>query len=165
VEINGTQTVIKRYNHKGFWHSFRQTIQGSRARKCWFHGHRFDDLRIPTAKPLAFIEKTIGRVIHCSYIINEFVDGIKFDKYLRDLSRIESEQAQMFERVEDILRHMEQYHITHGDLKPANILITPAGPVLIDLDSVRVHRFGITFRRARDKDIKRLSAITTLTPR
>jgi tRNA A-37 threonylcarbamoyl transferase component Bud32 len=165
AQINDRQVVIKRYNHKGFWHSLRQTLQGSRARKCWFHGHRFDDLCIATPKPLAFIEKTRGGIVYCSYIINEFVEGVKFDKYLRDLSRIESEQAEMFERVEAVLRHMEQYRITHGDLKPSNILITSKGPTLIDLDSVRVHKIGFIFRRARDKDIKRLSSITRLSGR
>lgn len=165
AQINGKQVVIKRYNNKGFWHSLRQTLQGSRARRCWLQGHRFDDLRIPTAEPLAFIEKTRGGLVYCSYIINEFVDGVKFDKFLRDLSRIESEQTQMFERVEAIIRHMEQYRITHGDLKPANILITPEGPTLIDLDSTRVHRFGFLFRRALNKDLKRFSSITTLPPR
>ncbi len=113
----------------------------------------------------AFIEKTRGGLVYCSYIINEFVEGVKFDKFLRDLSRIESEQAQMFERVEAMIRHMEQYHITHGDLKPSNILITPEGPTLIDLDSARVHRVGFLFRRALNKDLKRLSSITTLPPR
>jgi tRNA A-37 threonylcarbamoyl transferase component Bud32 len=165
VQINDRPVVIKRYNHKGFWHSLRQTFQGSRARRCWMHGHRFDELRIPTPMPLAFIEKTRGGIVYCSYILNEYAEGVKFDKFLRDLSRIESEQAQMFERVETILRHMEQYHITHGDLKPSNILITPNGPTLIDLDSVRVHKIGFLFKRARNKDIKRLSSITTLTPR
>jgi len=165
TEINGRQVVIKRYNNKGFWHSLRQTLQGSRARRCWLQGHRFDDLCIPTAEPLAFIEKTRGGLVYCSYIINEFVEGVKFDKFLRDLSRIESDQAQMFERVEAMIRHMEQYHITHGDLKPSNILITPEGPILIDLDSTRVHRIGFLFRRALKKDLKRLSSITTLPPR
>jgi tRNA A-37 threonylcarbamoyl transferase component Bud32 len=165
VEINGRPVVIKRYNHKGFWHSLRQTLQGSRARRCWLHGHRLDELRIPTPRPLAFIEKKHGGLIYCSYILNEFADGVKLDKFLRDLSRIESEQAQMFERVETILRHMEQYRITHGDLKPSNILITSKGPTLIDLDSLKVHRIGILFRRARDKDVKRLAAITSLPPR
>jgi tRNA A-37 threonylcarbamoyl transferase component Bud32 len=165
VEINGRPVVIKRYNHKGFWHSFRQTLQGSRARRCWLHGHRFDELRIPTPTPLAFIEKTRGGLVYCSYILNAFTEGVKFDKFLRDLSRIESEQAQMFERVEATLRHMEQYRITHGDLKPSNILITSQGPTLIDLDSVRVHQIGIIFRRARDKDLKRLSSLSDLTIR
>ncbi len=158
VEINGRPVVIKRYNHKGLVHSLRQTLQGSRARRCWLHGHRFDELRIPTPAPLAFIEKKRGAIIYCSYILNEFAEGVKLHEYLQDLSLLESDQAQMLERVEMILRHMEQYHITHGDLKPTNILITSRGPTLLDLDSVKVHRLSLLFRRARDKDLKRLSS-------
>jgi len=81
------------------------------------------------------------------------------------LSRIESEQAGMLERVETILRHMEQYRITHGDLKPSNILVTSRGPTLLDLDSVRVHRSNLLFRRARDKDLKRLSSLSDIADR
>jgi tRNA A-37 threonylcarbamoyl transferase component Bud32 len=159
VDINGRAIVIKRYNHKGLWHSIRQTLKGSRARRCWLHGHRFDELKIPTPAPLAFIEKTRGPLIHCSYILNEYAEGIKLCDFLRDLSRTETEQAEALEQVEAILRQMEEYRITHGDLKSSNIIITSGGPVLIDLDSVKVHRTGLSFGRARAKDIRRLSIL------
>jgi len=159
VEISGRAVVIKRYNHKGLWHSIRQTLKGSRARRCWLYGHRFDELKIPTAAPLAFIEKTQGPLVYCSYILNDYVEGTKLCNFLRDLSRTEAEQTEAVERVEAILRQMEEYHITHGDLKPSNIIITSGGPVLIDLDSVRVHRTGLSFRRARAKDLRQLSIL------
>lgn len=162
VEINGRAIIIKRYNYKGLWHSIRQTLKGSRARRCWLHGHRFDELKIPTPAPLAFIEKTWGPLIHCSYILNEYAEGTKLCDLLRDLSRTETEQAEAVERVEAILRQMEEYRITHGDLKPSNIIITAGGPVLIDLDSVKIHRMGLSFRRARAKDLRQLSILGQL---
>jgi tRNA A-37 threonylcarbamoyl transferase component Bud32 len=165
VEISGRSVVIKRYNHKGLWHSIRQTLKGSRARRCWLHGHRFDELKIPTPAPLAFIEKTKGPLVYCSYILNEYAEGTKLCDFLRDLSRTEAEHTETLGRVEAILRQMEQYRITHGDLKPSNIIITSRGPVLIDLDSVKIHWMGLSFRRARAKDLKRLSSTSDLAVR
>jgi tRNA A-37 threonylcarbamoyl transferase component Bud32 len=165
VEISGRAVVIKRYNHKGLWHSIRQTLKGSRARRCWLHGHRFDELKIPTPAPLAFIEKTKGPLVYCSYILNEYAEGTKLCDFLRDLSRTEAEHTETLDRVEAILRQMEQYRITHGDLKPSNVIITSHGPVLIDLDSVKVHWTGLFFRRARAKDLKRLSSMSDLAVR
>jgi tRNA A-37 threonylcarbamoyl transferase component Bud32 len=159
VEINGRAIVIKRYNHKGLWHSIRQTLRGSRAKRCWLHGHRFYGLHIPTPTPLAFVEKTRGPLIYCSYLLSDYVEGQKLDEFLRDLSRTEQDQKEKLNQVDAILLLMEQYRITHGDLKPANVIITADGPVLIDLDSVKVHRTGLFFGRDQAKDIERLSSL------
>jgi len=165
TEINGRPVVIKRYNHKGPWHSIRQTLRGSRARRCWLYGHRLDALQIPTAAGLAFIEKTKGPLVFCSYILSEYVEGAKLCDFLRDLSRTEAEHTEMLGQVETILRQMEQYRITHGDLKPSNVIITPRGPALLDLDSVKIHRTGLFFRRARVKDLERFSSLSGLAAR
>jgi len=63
----------------------------------------------------------------------------------------------MMGQVEQILQQMELYRITHGDLKRANIIITNHGPVLIDLDSLKVHRLGFLFGYYRRKDIARIT--------
>jgi len=157
MELNDKTVVVKRYNHKGLWHSLRQTIRSSRARRCWLHGHRLNWLNIPTAAPLAFIEKRRGLLLYCSYIINEFVEGQKLDNYMKDVSIPEEQQIQMMGQVEQILQQMELYRITHGDLKRANIIITNHGPVLIDLDSLKVHRLGFLFGYYRRKDIARIT--------
>jgi tRNA A-37 threonylcarbamoyl transferase component Bud32 len=87
------------------------------------------------------------------------VEGQKLDEFLRDLSRTEQDQKEKLNQVDAILLLMEQYRITHGDLKPANVIITADGPVLIDLDSVKVHRTGLFFGRDQAKDIERLSSL------
>lgn len=155
VEINGKRVVIKRYNHKGFWHSLRHTLKGSRAKHCWLDGHRLRMLKIPTALPLAFLEKREGPLVYCSYIINEWIEGPKLNEFLRLVAIDEERQAAMLQQIDGILELMERYRITHGDLKRANIIIGEAGPVLIDLDSMKVHRLGLLYRHCRNKDLKR----------
>ncbi len=154
VEINGKRVVIKRYNHKGFWHSLRHTLKGSRAKHCWLDGHRLRMLKIPTAPPLAFLEKREGPLVYCSYIINEWVEGPKLNEFLELVAIDEERQAMVLQQIDSILELMERYRITHGDLKRANIIISESGPVLIDLDSMKVHRIGLLYRHCRNKDLK-----------
>lgn len=155
VEINGQPVVVKRYNHKGLWHSIRQTLKGSRAKRCWLHAHRLSWLNIPTAPALGFIEKRRGPLLYCSYILNEWVEGPKLDEFLRLVAVDEERQAAVLRQIDGLLHQMDLYRITHGDLKRPNVIITESGPRLIDLDSMKVHRFGLLYRHCRSKDLRR----------
>ena len=77
VSVNDSDIVIKRYNHKSLLHSIRQSLQRSRARRSWLHGHRLVMLDINTPRPLACLEKRIGPVLWTSYIITKYVPGAK----------------------------------------------------------------------------------------
>jgi tRNA A-37 threonylcarbamoyl transferase component Bud32 len=155
VEINGQPVVIKRYNHKGLWHSIKQTFKGSRAKRCWLHSHRLNWLNIPTAAGLGFIEKRRGPLLYCSYILNAWIEGPKLDQFLQLVAVDEERQTAVLRQIDSLLELMDRYRITHGDLKRPNILITENGPMLIDLDSMKVHRLGLLYRHCRNKDMKR----------
>lgn len=144
VRINGRDAVIKRYNHKGLLHSLRHTVKGSRARKCWLFGHRLSWLGVPCAKPLAFIEQRQCGLIRQSYIINEFVDGQNILQWAAERSC--KEKQRITAKTLGLLQQLLENQMTHGDLKAGNILVTDSAPVLIDLDSMRNHRFGWMLR-------------------
>ena len=59
-------------------------------------------------------------------------------------------------QLEGILGEMDKYHITHGDMKHSNILVTDNGAVLTDLDSMRVHKCEYLYKIYRAKDIAHL---------
>ncbi len=67
---NDSDIVVKRYNHRGFIHSLRHTIKGSRARRAWLYAHRLRMLGIATPRPLAYIEQRNGvlfvEIISCN---------------------------------------------------------------------------------------------------
>jgi len=65
----GRDIVIKRYNHKGLFHSFRHTTKRSRARRNWLHANRLCLLDIPTPKPIAYLEYKKGLLVWKSYYI------------------------------------------------------------------------------------------------
>ncbi len=155
LEFDGKDVVVKRYNHKGLIHSLRHTIKTSRARRCWLHGQRFGILRLPTPKPLAFIERRKGPIVWESYIVTEYVDAPKLYYYLRDSGVNEEQKQATLKKVSELVDRLAQHRISHGDLKHSNILISPQGPVLTDLDAVKVFRCGWLFNIRRSKDRKR----------
>ncbi|MHC4645020.1 MAG: lipopolysaccharide kinase InaA family protein, partial [Planctomycetota bacterium] len=134
VGLGGEEVVIKRYNHKGIIHSLRHTIKGSRARRGWLHANRLTLLNIATPKPLAYLEHRIGPIVWKSYLITEYVEGQSLYHFLRDDAKSQQERARLNEQLRKLVEELGRHHITHGDLKHTNILVTANGPVLTDLD-------------------------------
>ncbi len=137
---NDKDIVVKRYNHMGFIHSLRHTIKGTRARLSWLHAHRLRMLQIPTPKPLAYTEQRKAGLVWQSYLVTEYVDGQKLYHFLRNGSVTQQQRSAVTRQIMDLLNHLGQHRISHGDLKHTNILITDNGPVLTDLDAMRVHK-------------------------
>ena len=140
IELNGHDTVVKRYNHKGHLHSLRHTIKGSRAKKCWLLGHRLCRLDIPTAKPLAFIEQRKNGFLYQSCLITEYVEGQTLYQLLKDAEASDPSAKTALEQSNQLIQKLVDNGLTHADLKLSNILFTKTGPVLIDLDSMHRHR-------------------------
>jgi len=155
LSFNGKDVVVKRYNNKGFLHSLRHTIKGSRARRGWLHGHRLGMLNIATPKPLAYIEQHKGLLVEKSYLVTQYVEGQRLYDFLRDDNVANEQRTEVLQTIKTMLEKLAEYRITHGDLKHTNILITETGPVLTDLDGMKVHRTRLLFRHKQAKDIKR----------
>lgn len=152
---DGTDVVVKRYNHKGFIHSLRHTIKRSRARWGWLNAHQLVMRGIPTPKPLAYIEQRKGLLIWTSYLVTQYTEGPSLYQFLRDESIPPEQRAATRQQVKDLLDQMAQHYITHGDLKHSNILMTENGPTLTDLDSVQFHKCRWTYRIRSAKDRER----------
>jgi tRNA A-37 threonylcarbamoyl transferase component Bud32 len=152
---NDKDIVVKRYNYKGLIHSLRHTLKGSRARRCWLHSHRLLELNIATPKPLAYIEQFKGPLLWKSYMVTEYSKGRKLSDFLRDEKVGEKDRSAVTLQVKDLLNNLGQYRISHGDLKHSNILITDNGPVLTDLDGMKVHKCNWTYKGRQAKDWER----------
>jgi tRNA A-37 threonylcarbamoyl transferase component Bud32 len=154
---NGKDVVVKRYNHKGLIHSLRHTIKKSRARRGWLHGHRLEMLDIATPKPLAFIEQFKEKLIWKSYLITEYVEGQKLYSFLKNCHTTKEQRQFIDNQIKKLLDEMEKNHITHGDLKHTNILVTDNGLVLTDLDGMKTHKWTWRYKVNRKKDLQRLT--------
>lgn len=152
---NGKDMVVKRYNHKGLIHSLRHTIKRSRARRVWLHGHRLGMLNIATPRPLAFIERRRGMLVWKSYLVTEYVEGNNLHDFLCDDNVAGRQKSEVCEQIRELLGRLSEHKISHGDLKHTNFLIAADGPVLTDLDGMRVHRLGWACKLRQARDLKR----------
>jgi tRNA A-37 threonylcarbamoyl transferase component Bud32 len=150
VSWNNKEVVIKRYNHKGFIHSLRHSVLISRARRSWLNAHLLQMLNIPTPKPLAFIEIYKGPILWQSYLITEFVEGIKLYYFLQTAN--DEARLKIALHIRELLDKLGENRIIHGDLKLSNIIVSKAGLVLTDLDSMKRHRWKWIYSLRKSKD-------------
>jgi tRNA A-37 threonylcarbamoyl transferase component Bud32 len=155
ITWNGKDVAVKRYNRKGFVHSLRHTIKGSRARRCWLNGHRLMALNIPTPKPIAFIEQRKGMLLWKSYLVTEYSVGRNLHHFLQDDTVAETQKSMMVQQVTKLLDKLQKYRVSHGDMKHTNILVTDNGPVLTDLDGMKPYRSNLIYRRRQTQDVAR----------
>jgi tRNA A-37 threonylcarbamoyl transferase component Bud32 len=175
VAIKDRNVVIKRYNHKSLFHSIRQSLQRSRARRSWLHGHRLSMLCVNTPRPLAYIEKRIGPILWASYIITQDVEGPNLEDVVNDPNTSDNHkqpstgsgrelvERQIQQKINDLMRKLHENFITHGDFKRTNFIVSGGEPYVTDLDSMRVHIPGILFKHRQKKDVNRLKRMFTQT--
>jgi len=156
VEVNGKDVVIKRYNHKGLWHSIRQSFRTSRAKRSWLHGHRLTMLGVGTPKPLAYIEKHFGPLLWQSYILTDYAKGPNLDEIFTGSDLSEQQKQNYHRQIHELMTAMHNKRITHGDFKRTNFVLAGEKIYVTDLDAMKVHLPGPIFRQRCRKDITRL---------
>ena len=167
--------VVKRYNSRGVVKEIMQKFLRGRALVSWENAHLLGFCGISTPSPVAVLMRKQGVFQSQSYFITEAVVEFESPKWFQDgvISQKETaaafrvsrwfvddavpvvEKKAMAGKIADMLRQVEGLHISHGDMKAANILVVGGEPVLIDLDSMRRHTSGMLFRRAWRKDMRR----------
>lgn len=138
VRIGMRDAVIKRYNFKGWGHALRHTLKGSRARKCWRHGWRLAYSGVATALPLGFVEVMTGPLVRQSYLLCDYVEGVSLREYLLKVGP--EARGRVIAKAEAALGELRRLRVSHNDLKLTNFIVRGDEVVLIDLDSMRVHR-------------------------
>lgn len=154
IRIDNQFFVLKRYNIKNFWHRLRRMFRPTRAARCWRLAQQFQLFGIPTAKPVAFIEKRFLGLRGKSYFLMEYIEGPHIGDYLTNPDNKEHFVA-VAKRVLVLLNNLGKLSLSHGDLKMTNILISKERPFLIDLDGVVEHFIPFTARHGHRRAFKR----------
>lgn len=146
--------ILKRYNIKSSWHGVKRMLRDTRAAHSWKLGQLIRLFGIPTAKPIAFIEKRIFGLRGTSYLLTEYIDAPHIGDYFCHCNPEQIQQT--VKNLMVILTNLAKLRVTHGDLKMTNILITKEGPVLIDLDGMVYHHSNFTLEHSFRKEFQRL---------
>ncbi|MDR3352648.1 MAG: hypothetical protein LBO00_06565 [Zoogloeaceae bacterium] len=172
LTIDGQALILKRYNLKNAGHRLRRALRESRAAHAWREGNRLMALGIPTARPLAFLERRKLGLRGTSFLVTEFVRG---DSLLTRLpadwpAHAPLPQAELTALVE-LFTDLTRLSIRHGDLKGSNLIWQEEEEsgqdegdkkggrwVLIDLDATRQYQSRSRFCRAHVRDRQRLLA-------
>ena len=135
LELAGSPVIVKRYNIKSWGHRLRRWFK-RRALTAWRNGHRLDLLMIPSAAPLALIERRWGPFTGECYLIMQ-------DKGRLDLAAEVAAQGWLpgrLDQVAALFGQLKAAELGHGDTKASNFLIQNGRLHLIDLDALSPRR-------------------------
>ncbi len=156
ITLDGRQLVVKRYNIKNPWHAVKRALRPTRAWVSWKNTHRLALLGINTPRPVLLLERRRGPLRSTSYFVTEYVSGM-------DVYRLLHKQPEDIQLIMDIanqfgelLRIFADARLSHGDFKATNFLVANGKLSVIDIDGMRVHQSMQCFRRAFERDCKRL---------
>jgi len=145
--------VIKRYNIKGAWHAGKRAFRRSRAELSWHNAILLQQSGIFTPNPVIALEIRRRAIRTRAYYVTELVSGPLCADFFSNPANV-SDRA--VSQLVDIFKKMIKHRLSHGDMKATNIIMTPRGPVLLDLDATRRHRCRYYHRHRLKRDKKRL---------
>ena len=156
VDSQEIKIVIKRYNIKNWQHRFGRLFRKTRAATSWGNAYRLQMLGIPTARPIALFEtRRLGILRGKSYFLSEFVDAPDMVCFFTNTNNKQL-RSETVKQIVQLFYRLSLLKISHGDMKASNIKVLPDGkPVLIDLDSMRQHRYDFIAQRNHVRDIRR----------
>ena len=155
TEFEGRMMVVKRYNTKNRWHALRRIFRLSRAENCWQMSQAFNQAGIRTPANIAVIQEWFGPFKGRSWYLCEYVSSDTLIDRLGDGNSEPGDLKKIVSEIRAVFMNLKNSLLSHGDFKASNILLSPNGLWLIDLDAARKHSNSKSFERAYNKDRNR----------
>lgn len=152
------QFVVKRYNVKDRLHGVMRTLKESRASISWRNAHMLQMFGVATPDPVAFCIQRKGPLNPVGYFLAEDVAGISLIDWVAEHQGEPDEVRRVAVMVGMLFAQLRRLQISHGDMKAANFILSDDKLFVIDLDSMRLHRYRVAFERAWRRDMVRFDA-------
>lgn len=150
VLVHGSDRVpviVKRPRARNWRRRIVQLVMSSRSQRGWRVGHALLHRDVPTARPLAVLERRVGPLVLDSVLVTEALPGgVDLETYLRrayatctptEWYRLKRELTGLL--VQHV-RRLQERGFRHRDCKASNVLVGPPPQLKllwIDLDGVR----------------------------
>lgn len=155
LNLGGRQLVAKRHNIRNWRHACSRALRSTRAWRTWRNAHRLALLGIQTPQPIALVEKRRGPLRSTAYLFMEYVHGPNAYQWLRSAGAEKAASQGLTRQFMQIFQLLSNAGTSHGDLKASNFVAGKEKLWILDLDSMRQHRFRWRFRRAFRRDWER----------
>lgn len=142
--------IAKRPRARNWRRRLSQLLPPSRGARGWRMGHALLHRDLPTARPLALLERRVGPLVLDSVLITEAVPGaVDLETYVtRELAKVAGAarlglRRELCSRLVGLLRRLEERGVAHRDCKAQNILVVPLPELRllwIDMDGLRLVR-------------------------
>lgn len=140
LELLGKRFVLKRFSKKGFGHGLARSFSPSRANNCWRMARVFRALGVATPEPILFMEKRLLWSLRGdSYLLTEKIDAEHLLKQLEANPLLRQNPDSLVRGFQNLFSIMQQYQLSHGDLKATNFLLKNDKLIAIDLNAARYH--------------------------
>jgi tRNA A-37 threonylcarbamoyl transferase component Bud32 len=154
LAIGGHGFIVKRYNVKSFAHRLRLSLKRrSRGRNAWRFGQLLCDAGVPTAHPVALLERRRGLLRDTAFLVMQDLGAADLRQALRQPEAAALQPA-WIHAVTEVFLDLARLRLWHGDTKATNFLVVGDRVALIDLDSMCVDRSG----RGSADDVRRFLA-------
>lgn len=155
IHLAGVNLVIKQYHLRNPGYAIKRSVRHTRAHNCWHMAHKLQTLGIATPSPVAIIEERFGPLRRRSWLLYYWLDGDICRDFLQQQGLTPTTRP-ICQAIIKLLHTLQTQRISHGDLKATNLLLTPSGPALLDLDASHYHRpYSLSWHHRQRRDCQR----------
>ncbi|MEX0606697.1 MAG: lipopolysaccharide kinase InaA family protein [Halofilum sp. (in: g-proteobacteria)] len=154
-QVDGREIVVKRTRSKAIAKAIKRSFVPTRAARVWRASWRLHDMGVPTAQPLACVERRYGPLRGRSWQVMEWLPGVDALAFVQDASPQELRVAAY--GIAALITTLHDARITHGDNNVRNFLICDGKAYLIDLDGLVIHPpWSPVLQRYIRRDLRRI---------
>jgi len=148
------EVICKRARPRTWLKKFYYLFRDSRNLRSWKYGYQLLNRDLPTARPLAVVERRVAGLLLDSMVLAEAIPGGRdLDVFLRvgllheDPKRLRGLKDQLITGLVRLVKDFQAKGFAHRDFKASNLLVQwdpaasdPPRLVLVDLDGLSLQR-------------------------